>query len=235
MNPREVAPLKAGAFHRIFEFDGRRFLRKDDGYYRTHSELGGTYLHRAVWAKYHGPIPDDYEVHHLNGDRSDNRLENLSCMPASDHRKLHRRDRKPPRRERAEGTRRVPRRTYANKSLRISSELDEAIAARAAETGHSQNVLIEQALAAAFGVPFEPPASKPGGGWPRKGADPLPLRRPKRKPWTRREVAARSPVPEAHATQQATAPPEPVPRKKWADMDAAERAAFMAQKRGGKL
>jgi hypothetical protein len=33
--------------------------------------------HRAVWIDNHGSIPDGAVIHHINGDRSDNRIENL--------------------------------------------------------------------------------------------------------------------------------------------------------------
>ena len=45
--------------------------------------------HRLVWESIHGPIPSGYHIHHLNGDRLDNRVENLEIMSASAHGKLH--------------------------------------------------------------------------------------------------------------------------------------------------
>ena len=47
------------------------------------------YEHRLVWEAIHGPIPSGVHVHHLNGDRSDNRIENLELISASEHGKLH--------------------------------------------------------------------------------------------------------------------------------------------------
>lgn len=45
--------------------------------------------HRAVWEKAHGPIPKGYEIHHLNGNGHDNRLENLVMLSHADHIRLH--------------------------------------------------------------------------------------------------------------------------------------------------
>ena len=45
--------------------------------------------HRLVWATHNGPIPPGHCVHHLNGDRLDNRIENLECMTEEDHGRLH--------------------------------------------------------------------------------------------------------------------------------------------------
>lgn len=38
------------------------------------------YLHRYVWEQAHGPIPDGMTIDHINGDRMDNRLENLRAI-----------------------------------------------------------------------------------------------------------------------------------------------------------
>lgn len=54
---------------------------------------GQPYEHRLIWEAAHGPLPDGWVVHHINGDRSDNRLENLEAMPAEEHGRLHARRR----------------------------------------------------------------------------------------------------------------------------------------------
>ena len=36
--------------------------------------------HRAVWIDHYGAIPEGAVVHHTNGDRSDNRIENLELF-----------------------------------------------------------------------------------------------------------------------------------------------------------
>jgi len=33
--------------------------------------------HRLVWEKHNGPIPEGMDIDHINGDRRDNRIENL--------------------------------------------------------------------------------------------------------------------------------------------------------------
>ena len=49
----------------------------------------GVRLHRAVWEHYHGPVPDGYHVHHIDGDRSNNDISNLACLPHSEHESYH--------------------------------------------------------------------------------------------------------------------------------------------------
>lgn len=41
--------------------------------------------HRLVWEQTHGAIPKGYVIHHLNGVKDDNRLENLACLPIAAH------------------------------------------------------------------------------------------------------------------------------------------------------
>jgi len=41
--------------------------------------------HRLVWEEAHGPIPKGYIIHHKNGKRDDNRLENLELVHISKH------------------------------------------------------------------------------------------------------------------------------------------------------
>jgi len=41
--------------------------------------------HRAIWEKVNGPIPKGFVIHHLNGNKLDNRIENLSCLPLKSH------------------------------------------------------------------------------------------------------------------------------------------------------
>ncbi len=41
--------------------------------------------HRLIWEQANGPIPKGWVVHHLNGDKLDNRLENLAAMPRNEH------------------------------------------------------------------------------------------------------------------------------------------------------
>jgi len=45
--------------------------------------------HRKIWMKYHGQIPEGYIIHHKNGNKKDNRIENLECISRKIHSFLH--------------------------------------------------------------------------------------------------------------------------------------------------
>jgi HNH endonuclease len=57
---------------------------------RTHprsTQRGYVREHILVWEKQHGkPLPDGWDVHHLNGVKDDNRPENLEALPSREHR-----------------------------------------------------------------------------------------------------------------------------------------------------
>ena len=48
------------------------------------------YLHRQMWIDAYGPIPAGHQIHHRDGDREHNALDNYECLSAGDHRRLHR-------------------------------------------------------------------------------------------------------------------------------------------------
>jgi hypothetical protein len=50
--------------------------------------------YRKIWESVYGIIPKDeqgrsYEIHHIDGDRSNNSIENLVCLSVQEHYKLH--------------------------------------------------------------------------------------------------------------------------------------------------
>lgn len=70
---------------------GRAFLNKQGYYYLPKYANGKPMnLHRVIFADHIGRrIPRAWEVHHINGCRTDNRVENLVALHKGDHRLLH--------------------------------------------------------------------------------------------------------------------------------------------------
>lgn len=68
-------------------------IQKFDGvsYYKCgpYFQRKGVRLHRKVWEQHNGPIPEGYDVHHIDGDRSHNNIENLQLMQRTEHHILH--------------------------------------------------------------------------------------------------------------------------------------------------
>ena len=58
--------------------------------YQTTTRDGRTvFKHRMIWEEHHGKIPQGFVVHHKNGNKHDNRIENLELLSCHEHMKLH--------------------------------------------------------------------------------------------------------------------------------------------------
>ena len=64
--------------------------KHSDGYrqFKAYSDGGCTtphYVHRFVWEWFNGPIPEGYQINHINENKEDNRLENLELVTAKEN------------------------------------------------------------------------------------------------------------------------------------------------------
>ena len=68
-------------------FDGVVFHKLPSGYYQ-----GQVKMHRYVWERLFGKIPDGYVVHHKDRNPENNDIANLQALSADDHIKAHSQD-----------------------------------------------------------------------------------------------------------------------------------------------
>lgn len=69
-------------------YDGLRFCRDDKTGYYLNSTIRKR-LHRYVWEREVGAIPAGYQVHHIDGNKANNDIENLAIMTSTGHQRLH--------------------------------------------------------------------------------------------------------------------------------------------------
>lgn len=46
-------------------------------------------IYRRIYEQHFGPIPKGYHIHHRDGNRSNNHIENLQCVSAEEHYNIH--------------------------------------------------------------------------------------------------------------------------------------------------
>src|ERR1700746_2449098 len=59
------------------------------GYRRIGIRYRSWLEHVLVWEHHHGPIPQGFTLHHKNGDKLDNMIENLELIDPLTHKRLH--------------------------------------------------------------------------------------------------------------------------------------------------
>lgn len=71
------------------EFNGERYYRDNDGYYKSSRSRGRHLLHRDIWEAANGPIPPGHEIHHRDHDRGNNDPANLTAVTRAHHLQAH--------------------------------------------------------------------------------------------------------------------------------------------------
>lgn len=81
MRTRKPKNYWAGTAHELAQCYSASDANDAAGYIRISRDNVIHYLHRWIWEQTFGPIPDGWEIDHINGIRTDNRLDNLRCIP----------------------------------------------------------------------------------------------------------------------------------------------------------
>lgn len=71
------------------EVHGIKFYKSAQGYWLGQVEGLPKRLHVFVWELHNGPVPDGYDIHHIDHDKDNNSIENLTAIRREDHRKWH--------------------------------------------------------------------------------------------------------------------------------------------------
>lgn len=74
----------------IREFVSRVYLTKK-GYYRGYDKRIKKFklLHNLIYEYYYGAIPKDMQIHHKDGNKLNNRIENLQLVTPIEHKRIH--------------------------------------------------------------------------------------------------------------------------------------------------
>lgn len=69
-------------------FNGNKYTLRNTGYFaKTTGER--TLLHRDMWEFNHGKIQENYDIHHIDGNKKHNEISNFELIKKDDHARIH--------------------------------------------------------------------------------------------------------------------------------------------------
>jgi len=71
------------------DFNGERFYKDIDGYFKTSRSRGNRLLHREVYKTFNGELVPGWHIHHIDENRSNNQPENLEQLDPGSHKIEH--------------------------------------------------------------------------------------------------------------------------------------------------
>ena len=66
------------------KFNGVVYKKNSGGHFSNDIRI-----HQAVWSYFNGEIPEEYHIHHIDEDKTNNNAENLLCLSKSEHQAIH--------------------------------------------------------------------------------------------------------------------------------------------------
>lgn len=80
--------LRGPNFQPFQEYDGKKFTLRNHGYYSL-TTSDRCLMHRYIWEKEVGKIPDGWDIHHRDEKKFNNVIDNLECLPKAEHTRLY--------------------------------------------------------------------------------------------------------------------------------------------------
>lgn len=75
-------------------YNGIKFTPSGYGYWRSTKRDKNLFLHRYKYEREIGKIPKGFDVHHIDGNRSNNNIKNLVAIEKAEHTRLHQMEKK---------------------------------------------------------------------------------------------------------------------------------------------
>lgn len=88
LSEKHKESIRQGMF-KHFDNIGRKGTISKNGYRVITINGKRVYEHRLVWEKYYGEIPKGYHIHHKNGNKLDNSINNLELLSKQEHIRKH--------------------------------------------------------------------------------------------------------------------------------------------------
>ena len=85
--PSPAKKHKMGKYGPSVAWRGRWWWQTKAGYHRN--QKAGGLLHRKIYETHVGPIPEGFDVHHVDEDTFNNRTSNFELLTRSDHNSRH--------------------------------------------------------------------------------------------------------------------------------------------------
>lgn len=85
----DISNLELKYRQESFETEFGKAVINHNGYIVITSMGTRNFLHRIIWEKHNGEIPEGYQIHHIDGNKLNNDISNLQMLSAEEHTKLH--------------------------------------------------------------------------------------------------------------------------------------------------
>lgn len=86
----DISNLELRYKQKSFETEFGKAIITNQGYIKIISSKNkDKFLHRLVWEKYNGEIPKGYQIHHIDENKLNNDISNLSLISPQEHTKHH--------------------------------------------------------------------------------------------------------------------------------------------------